>query len=374
MIIKSKTHKQILNIMKKLTLLITILILSNCAAHNQKLAKKLDKLSNGGDTSKVISYLDKLDKDKITDDDGSLIRKTIELNNSEVINKLLLQENIKINIKGEDGLTSLGYLIVNSDNNDETNQIAEALINNGADVNAINNINEPLILLSTENKKDEITKLLIDNGADINAKSNLGETAIHFAEGETLKILVENNADINIKDNKGNSVIHKLYFIDDIKYMISLGLDINEQNNQGETVLFNACTKTNCNDARIEKLIAIGADPDIKNSEELSIAHLALKTKSYNTLKILVANDADTISPDKSGKTPLHYLAISLNDVNFSDDGDVQKIYESAALLFSSGSDPLSEDNDGKNPYQIASETIKEKIKIFQTQMNGSRE
>ena len=360
--------------LKRFLIIITILLISNCAAHNQKFAKKLDKISIDGDTSKVITYLEKLDKDQITDDDGSLMRKTIELNNSEVINKLLLQENIKINIKGEDGLASLGYLIVNSDSNEETNKIAEALINKGADVNATNNINEPLILLSVKNKQTEILKLLIDNGADINAKSNLGETAIHYAEGDTIKILVENNADINIKDNKGNSVIHKLYFIDDIKYMISLGLDINEKNNKGETILFNACTKTNCNDARIEKLIEIGANPNTKNSEELSIAHLALKTKSFKTLKLLVANDADTISPDKTGKTPLHYLAISLQDVNFNNDVDVQKIYESAALLFSSGSDPLSEDNDGKNPYQIASETIKQKIKIFQTQVNHSQD
>jgi len=360
--------------MKKLTLLITILILSNCAAHNQKLAKKLDKVSTNGNTDKVISYLDKLKKDEITDEDGTLMRKTIDLNNVEVVEKLLLQENIKINAKGEDGLTSLGYLITESEANANSKDIAEALIDHGADVNAASNINEPLILLSVKNKQTEILKLLIDNGADINAQSNLGETALHLAEGETLKILVENNADINIKDNKANSVIHKLYFIDDIKYMISLGLDINEKNNQGETVLFNACTNTNCNDARIEKLLAIGADPNIKNEEEISIVHIALKTKSFKTLKILVENNADTKSPDKTGKTPLHYLAISLKDVNFSDDGDVQKIYESAALLFSSGSDPLSEDNDGRNPYQIASETIKEKIKIFQIQMNSSRE
>ncbi len=372
MMIKSKTHKQILNIMKKLTLLITILILSNCAAHNQKLAKKLDKLSNGGDTSKVISYLDKLEKDQITDEDGSLVRKTIELNNSEVINKLLLQENIKINIKGEDGLTSLGYLIVNSDDNEESNKIAESLINNGADVNSVNNINESLIILSAANKKTEITKLLIDNGADINAKSNLGETALHRAEGETIKILVENNADIKIKDNKGNSVIHKLYYIDDIKYLTNLGLDINAQNNQGETVLFNACTKTNCNNARIEKLIAIGADPNIKNNDEISLAHLALKTKSHDTLRILVKNQADTNSPDNTGKTPLHYLAISLEDVNFNNDEDVQEIYESAALLFASGADPLYKDNDGQTPFQIGSKVVKEQIKLFRAQVNNN--
>ena len=62
-------------------LLITIIaLLSGCITPaSEKLSRKLDQLSKGDNTDKISAYLDKLDKTKITDTNGKLIRKTIDL-------------------------------------------------------------------------------------------------------------------------------------------------------------------------------------------------------------------------------------------------------------------------------------------------------
>ncbi|MBL6785098.1 MAG: ankyrin repeat domain-containing protein [Rickettsiales bacterium] len=347
----------------RISILILAFFLTNCAAHNQKLAKKLDNFSSTTDSAKIIKYLDKLDKDKINDIDGSLLRKAIDTDNPEIVNILLTQQNVSVNLKGKDALPPLGYVITKEFPNDKTQlNMATSLIEAGADVNIITTNNQTLLMLSADHNLPDITRLLIDNGADINAKASNGETAIHKSKEKVLKILVENNADIFVLDNNGNTVIHKLYYIEDIEYLTDKGLDINTTNNKGETVLFNACNSRNCNSSRIEKLIIAGADPNIKNNESITVAHLALKTLSTDSLKILLKNNADINIADNTGKTPLHYLAISLNEVNFDKTEQIKEVYESAALLFSAGADPLAKDENGNDPFTIANKIISPKI------------
>ncbi|MBT4989209.1 MAG: hypothetical protein HOM96_01545 [Rickettsiales bacterium] len=363
------------NLYKSTLSITSLILLTSCmmiTPPNDKLAKKLDQLSSGGDSNKVIAYLEKLDKDKITDTDGKLIRKAIDIDDITLIEKLLLQENININVKGTDQYTALGYLIsIPAKNSKNQSDIAKLLIESGADVNTRIAKNETLLILSADQNLPEIIKLLIDNGADVNASSNNGETAIHKSKEDVLRILVENNADINIVDNQGNTVLHKLYYIEDIHFLSAQGLDINAVNNKGETVLFNACNNRNCNSVRIEKLIAAGANPNIKNKESITVAHLALKTLSIDTVKVLLDNEANINIADNTGKTPLHYLALSLHNINYSETIDIKQVYESAALLFAAGADPLAKDNEGNDPFAIAKDAISPMIESLQDMANA---
>ena len=72
-------------------------------------------------------------------------------------------------------------------------EIAELLISEGADVNAVSNTHEhggltPLHHAASKGQK-EIAELLIAKGADVNAKDNVGDTPIGLADGEIAALL-----------------------------------------------------------------------------------------------------------------------------------------------------------------------------------------
>ena len=92
-------------------------------------------------------------------------------------------------------------------------EIAELLIDKGADENAKGDFSwTPLHYTAYEGKK-EITELLIAKGADLNAKDEDGNTPLHWAtmsvvgdkKREVAKLLITNGADVNVKRDDGKT-------------------------------------------------------------------------------------------------------------------------------------------------------------------------
>jgi ankyrin repeat protein len=86
--------------------------------------------------------------------------------------------------------------------------VAEVLISNGADVNAIDNDgNTPLMLVAGYHYHRGIVKLLIDAKVDVNAQNRKGETALMkgamHGHADVLKLLINANADVDTKANNG---------------------------------------------------------------------------------------------------------------------------------------------------------------------------
>ena len=59
----------------------------------------------------------------------------------------------------------------------------------------------------------EIAELLIDNGADVNVKSGFGQTPLHWAAGnegrQVAELLIAKGADVNAKDDYGNTPLDR---------------------------------------------------------------------------------------------------------------------------------------------------------------------
>ncbi len=85
-------------------------------------------------------------------------------------------------------------------------EIAQMLIDAGADVNAQDKFNRTPLLLAARDGQVEIARVLIGAGADLNVQDNRDETPLHLAarNGKLViaRVLIDAGARKNIRDNE----------------------------------------------------------------------------------------------------------------------------------------------------------------------------
>lgn len=122
----------------------------------------------------------------------------------DVVKGLLSNDRSRVGSLSKDGFTALHLASFFGQK-----EVAEYLIRNGADVNALaSNATKVRPLHSAVARRHaEISKLLVDRGADVNARQQGGFTPLHGAAfGGSLEIaalLLDKGADINAKTDKG---------------------------------------------------------------------------------------------------------------------------------------------------------------------------
>jgi len=225
---------------------------------------------------------------------NACIRKNIE------IIKLLLQNGADINIiNNYDGNTILHGICEEIDyysNKEENFKIFELLLKTSdiSIINMQNNENQTPLSIMCEKKIINIIKLLLDNGSDPNIILN-GKSLffILFIDNDIIniniiKLLLDNRFNPNIKDSNGDTpLIHLCSYDNGDKYyndIIHLLLDtsninINITNKYNHTPLYIACKKSKINVNIIKILVENGAKLIIDN--DLSI---------YNELDIIIFN------------------------------------------------------------------------------------
>ncbi len=164
--------------------------------------------------------------------------------------------------------------------------IAEILIKDGADTNAVDSNGAVPITLANENK--EIVELLHKHGADINGTDSNGNTALFGADENTLKYLVENGANVNKQNDEGHTALMGYAEKGDIKavkYLVKHGADINICGEGGNALAF--------------------AVKDIRRR-----GGLIFNTDFGETIKYLVDAGIDLNQQDRSGDTALHWACI----------------------------------------------------------------
>lgn len=125
--------------------------------------------------------------------------------------KLLISKGANVNIKDKYGRTALMYtamfnadlLSLNSrfdvaaawyDTSCESlnlvfKEMAQALLEVGAEVNAVDNDGNSALMIAASNGNKEMVELLLQSGADANAKDNKGQPALHKAISRLLSFL-----------------------------------------------------------------------------------------------------------------------------------------------------------------------------------------
>ncbi|MFC1781833.1 ankyrin repeat domain-containing protein [Planctomycetota bacterium] len=215
--------------------------------------------------------------------------------------KLLISQGADVNTKtGSQGQMPL-HLAIQWGNT----EIAELLIDSGADVSATNTRGlTPLHLAGSK----EIAELLIAKGADVNAKDNFGYTPFDWRAGrnkDIAELLITEGADVNAKGDEGFSPLHfaaRRGQKEVVELLIAKGADVNNKDNNGWTSLHSAASQNHKDVA--ELLIDKGADVNAKADDGWTSLHSACGNGNKEVAELLIDKGADVNAKDDSGQIP----------------------------------------------------------------------
>lgn len=158
------------------------------------------------------------------------------------------------------------------------------LIEAGADVNARGTVDTPLQNAASKGDIERL-KLLVEHGADVKAVDGSGKSALHSAIGECAGFLIEHGAEVNLRDADGKTPLHVAVgqeTTDTMKVLVEHGADVNAVDSYGRSPLFELDA---LNAERSKFLLEHGANPNIRDINGNTPLDLALEMVRTNEEK-----------------------------------------------------------------------------------------
>lgn len=181
----------------------------------------------------------------------------------------------------------------------------------GADIDERNKAGVTPLSMAVENHRSDYIEFFIDRNSDINAEDMNGNTPLTRALDCPLEMLQKlvNPSNVLTRDSFGNTPLHiavqRGATVEQVKYLLSCGADVNARNRNGDTPLFIAIQK---NDRPAgEMLLAYQADVFAANTDNYSPLRMALT--AGGEIQDWVLSSEIIKASDGIGNTPLHYAA-----------------------------------------------------------------
>lgn len=198
---------------------------------------------------------------------------------------------------------------------------------------------------------EEVSRKFIDclivNEQAANLRTAIGQTILHLAIRDIpiqiLVCLVKKGCMLSVKDSRKQGLLHYIVDREDaadvLKYLINMGINVNEQDLWGQTVLHLAVMKNN--KKLVEAVVDLGADVNMKDSVKKQPIHIAAENGWDCVLELLIQKGADINAEDIYQSTPLHFAA-------WNNKSSV------AYILFKEGCNMECQDSCGKTAYDVA--------------------
>eukprot|EP00833_Pecoramyces_ruminatium_P014543 jgi/Orpsp1_1/1188575/evm.model.d7180000065834.1 len=189
-------------------------------------------------------------------------------------------------------------------------EIFICLINYGADVNQIDNNGDTPLTLAVSKNNETMAIYLIDHGADINQMNIQRETpliiAISKKNKNIINYLIDHGADTNIRNKENKAPI--TYAIEQgdfdlINKLKEYGAELNQEDST-KCLLYSI---KNNNENMAKYLISSGMDVNQQDRKEEIPLIYAIKYGRQNIVKYLVENGALLNKKCKNGKSPIMY-------------------------------------------------------------------
>lgn len=263
--------------------------------------------------------------------------------------EILIEYGADINVQIKGGNSALHLAV---QNNDES--MAIMLLQMGIDHQLLNDNKETAIVMAIRLHLHKMVISLLENGAiyDFKQKDENGMIPFHKTAFEGNIKLLETFLEIGQapcqRDHKGNTILHYAAMNDkkEVFELLSKRGELNQnilnlENNEGNTPLF-ICVNSNNWDL-VKLLIKYGANFEYLSSKDgKSILHRAVLEKNMDIIdKLITGNKFKVGLVDKENNTALHYAAIN---------GD----YEIAKYLLDKKADFTVVNNNGDTPLHCA--------------------
>ena len=146
-------------------------------------------------------------------------------------------------------------------------EIVRILVDAGADVNARDKDDDPLLYTAVRVREPEIVRILVDAGADVNARDKdddpLLYTAVRVREPEIVRILVDAGADVNARDKDDDPLLYTAVRVREpeiVRILVDAGADVNAKDGWGTSLVKLAFEENESEIVRI--LVDAGAEVD----------------------------------------------------------------------------------------------------------------
>lgn len=280
-----------------------------------------------------------------TNNNENVLFWAIRAEDKDLITLLLTKSDININHENDNGETVLSIAVLNGARN---NDLIKSFLKYGADPTLTNRFGKSIVeilidvILHIQNRKPldfDYEILLNEDGEypsvlenllkycqiDINKLNSKGEplffqSILHF-NFNLFKILRTRKLDLNLKDKDGNNIVFKLMaynyakkikdkklYLNTLKSLINVGIDINARNNEGLTALHIAVGEK-C-EYTIRLLLELRADCFATDPKGRSIMHNCIWKNTTKYFKLIHNYNKEIINiPDAFGVRPINYAA-----------------------------------------------------------------
>ncbi|MGK5595404.1 MAG: ankyrin repeat domain-containing protein [Parachlamydiaceae bacterium] len=230
-------------------------------------------------------------------------------------------------------------------------------------------------------------QILVRQGADIHVKDDNGRTLLHFAVGkhkvlqnllsycldidstdcsgfsplslalrhhQDFELLISNRANINCRNAYGQSLLHQAAMdqkvsLETLKKVLELGLDLEEQDDYGNTPIFNTMREPEKFNVFLER----SANVHHQNQAGQTPLHQAADIGIPEVLKKLLETGVILEAEDNSGQTPL-FLAIKRFKKGFSNEDRKLQSLEKLRLLLERNANIHHQNHKGQTPLHYA--------------------
>lgn len=234
-------------------------------------------------------------------------KRTAKIASIEVV-KYLLSKGAKIEARNSIGDTILHRSLVG-----EQYEIAKYLIEKGARINAENKYGDTALSSAVHKKNFNFVQYLVQKGAKWDEKAFLN--AAIFGQVDIIKFFLEKNKFLKLalgRDGKNALILAaECGHLEAVKYLLSVGFDINSQDNYGYTALHKAVWFYEPD--IIQTLLEHDALVNIADKEGKTALYFATYSRRFNTMQKLIEKGANINARLNTGETILHRAILNTN-------------------------------------------------------------
>ncbi|KAH7177288.1 ankyrin repeat-containing domain protein [Fusarium sp. MPI-SDFR-AT-0072] len=241
----------------------------------------------------------------------------VDWNRPEIV-QYLLEKGADPDARDSDGIPVIGAAISGGHSS-----VVQWLVDANADVN-VTYYNNKLTPLHEACPHPEIVRLLLQHGADINKVNEDSRSALNFSISAnnlaTVQILLESKTQPDLDAatiHRDLRIILPVGYIEVVETMLEAGVDVNNVNEKGESLLAYA-VKHNAPSGMIRKILEYNPDLEMRDKKENTALHCITRSTSLETVRLVVnaGGRLDVLNSDTD--TPLIVaIGAQLDDIVF---------------------------------------------------------